>query len=403
MNLSKLVKNSDFTIVFNHPNESSRTFQEVVDAFNSANYIYVSSWGVTISNFYKNKLFEKLKEQSKTKPVKVITSIRKKNGKGKGDEEYWKEILEKKKKNVIGEKFLAYFCLTNHSKVILTDQIAYIGSENYTEYDGEGGNHEVGIITRDLEVIQFLKERLDHIITLSYREFEISEYFQMQKFIGILNETQELIVQNSYELSDMLFDYYPSKNNGLIDEEYATYDFEPKGLERLTKSAKGIINHLDGLLQQHLKKDELIPPFDKDNPRSKSQIINSTNILTRIFNLRNSLDDVKLIIKSAKKLKEFDIYEKAFLEEETDLEYWREIIDPVGTVEHNGEVITYDKNDTEVLNEANQIVVNNYENKLKEYHKELEIFSMQVYKIEDNYVALEKALRDLINKLSTSS
>ncbi|WP_440971073.1 phospholipase D-like domain-containing protein [Peribacillus frigoritolerans] len=405
MKLSKLIKNSNFTIVFNHHEEQTRTFQEVIDAFDSAKYIYVSSFGVTISVYNpKNKLFEELVKQSRLKPVKVITSIREgKEGKKSRDEINWKKTLDKKRMKEIDDKFLAYFCLRNHSKVILTDKIAYIGSENYTEFDGKNKNHEVGIVSRDSELIQFLKERLDYIITYSYREFEIDKYYQMRKFINFLNDIQESIIENSFELSNLLFDYYPSDNNELFDEEYATYDFKSKDLERFAKNVKGLINKLYSLLQQHLKKDELIPPFDLENPRSKSQIINESNILTHITDLKNCFENVKEIIKLAKKLKELDQYESDFREEETDIDFWREVIDPVRIFEHDGQEFTDVKSDTDILNEAIEIQANDYVNKMKEYDKMRKDYSLEIYKIKHDYEALEKALSNLITNLSAGS
>ncbi|MFU2014805.1 hypothetical protein ACM6Q7_06965 [Peribacillus butanolivorans] len=404
MKLSKLIINSNFTIVFNHHEEQTRTFQEVIDAFDSAKYIYVSSFGVTISDYNpKNKLFEELVKQSRLKPVKVITSIREgKDGK-KRDEINWKKTLDKKRMKKIDDKFLAYFCLKNHSKVILTDNIAYIGSENYTEFDGKGENHEVGIVSRDSELIQFLKERLDYIITYSYREFEIDKYYQMRKFINFLNDIQESIIENSFELSNLLFDYYPSDNNELFDEEYATYDFKSKDLERFAKNVKGLINKLYSLLQQHLKKDELIPPFDLENPRSKSQIINESNILTHITDLKNCFENVKEIIKLAKKLKELDQYESDFSEGEIDVDFWREVIDPFIIYEHDGQELKVPKSDRDIRNEAIEIQANDYVNKRKEYDKMRKDYSLEIYKIKHDYEALEKALSNLITNLSAGS
>ena len=56
------------------------------------------------------------------------------------------------------EKAEVYFCFSNHAKIVMTNNIAYIGLSNFSEESAD--NFESGFISKDADFIEFLEEEI---------------------------------------------------------------------------------------------------------------------------------------------------------------------------------------------------------------------------------------------------
>jgi len=131
-------------------------YQEVLDDFPTAETIRILTYN--ISSYGNKILLEKLKTVNAE--IKFITNIPSRwanyRSTEDGDRARYRINLYLKNLNPknFSERFSVYFCVENHAKIIGTENVVYIGSQNYS--DESGGNIEAGVIIRDRDFIQKL-------------------------------------------------------------------------------------------------------------------------------------------------------------------------------------------------------------------------------------------------------
>ena len=136
-------------------------YQEVLDEMSNASEIVIITYNISEKQSY---LLDCVKSADDNATIKIITNIPSRW------ETYWgnnprveaqKKIsvyLTKLKPEDIGNKVSTYFNFENHGKIIMTSNIAYIGSANYSEESRN--NIEFGLITRDKAFLRFLLDEL---------------------------------------------------------------------------------------------------------------------------------------------------------------------------------------------------------------------------------------------------
>ena len=105
----------------------------------------------------------------------------------------------------IADKAEVYFCFSNHAKIIMTDNIAYVGSSNFSEESAD--NFESGFISRDVDFIEFLQEEVFPWIIDSSSEYKTDEELlfletAIRKSIAMFGAMHEEYYQMFYLLSD---------------------------------------------------------------------------------------------------------------------------------------------------------------------------------------------------------
>ncbi len=153
MILSTTIKEAKFLV-----SKDELTYREVLDEFSKANKIFILTYNISSKS---NELLKALKQCGEHTEVKIISNL---PGRWK---EYFNDSYSKKaRRNIsiyknklnpekISEKAQVYFCFANHAKIIMTDNIAYVGSANFSEESSE--NFEAGFISRDKNFIKFLE------------------------------------------------------------------------------------------------------------------------------------------------------------------------------------------------------------------------------------------------------
>lgn len=136
-------------------------YQEVLDDFENASDITIVTFNISEKQTYLINCLKKISDKAE---IEIITNIPNRW------EMYYKsnfrEIAKKKisvymtklKAEEIGGKVSVFFNFDNHGKIIMTNNVAYIGSSNYSEESKN--NSEFGFIVQDKEFIQYLKNEV---------------------------------------------------------------------------------------------------------------------------------------------------------------------------------------------------------------------------------------------------
>lgn len=165
-------------------------YKEVIESFNSAKFIKIATYN--LGKYNSKILIKSLKEIETDINIEIIT-----NDFNDKINNIYKEILEPKsfKANLI-----AFRNKKNHSKIICTDSVVYIGSQNYSEASKH--NYECGIIIRDKDYIEKVIEFFDEIKRDSYNLYKkqleellvkLDEVLQSDKLKIIINKDIEYL------------------------------------------------------------------------------------------------------------------------------------------------------------------------------------------------------------------
>ncbi|WP_406944528.1 phospholipase D-like domain-containing protein [Halobacillus sp. SY10] len=376
------------------------TYEEVLQSFSRAKKIYISSFGVTIDTRYGNKLLNTLINLNNVNVVKVLTNLR-------SEEEFesFKELLN----NNVPSYLKFYFNTTIHSKIIVTDEIAYIGSENYTEYSGKGANMEAGIITKDKSAISYLMSSLDSLLKVSYPALDFDKYRKRFNLVKDLREFKEEIEWRTH-LFNHLFngDPHASKIRYEPQDKYNLDATNDHYVEDWINDIKKYLNLINGKVEHELRGhdepvSELDPsdigkrqhPKDKVVKRTKNDVINSSNIQGTIKEVRSSIDNM-------------DYSEYKGLSDRLDYFYSKSDNPEEHIEEYGGSLDSFiDERDYPMTEqEGYKRLINNtlemIDNDIKELEEVYKKYQEQIINTEDNLKDLSYKLDSLIKVLQGS-
>lgn len=159
----------------------------------------------------KSNLLEELKKCDEDTEICIVSNIP-----GRWEKYFGEWYKNKARKNIslyksrlspekIAEKAEVYFCFSNHAKIVMTNNIAYIGSSNFSEESAD--NFESGFISKDADFIEFLEEEIFPWIIESSSEYKTDEEIlflelAIRKSIAMFEEMYEEYLQTFYLLSD---------------------------------------------------------------------------------------------------------------------------------------------------------------------------------------------------------
>lgn len=168
-------------------------YQEIVDRFDLAEYIFISTYNISgdkTSEEFLNKL-----QALSDKDIIFISNIP-----GRFLQYFGDASRKSAKKKIhdylnrldpIGFQSCAkvYFNFFNHSKIIITDDVAYIGSANFS--DESSNNFEAGIIIYDKAAINTIRKNIVPIILNSSVRYAGEELQILDEFYKYLSEIQK--------------------------------------------------------------------------------------------------------------------------------------------------------------------------------------------------------------------
>jgi hypothetical protein len=184
------------------------TYQEVLDDFPNASSIYVLTFNISKK---QTELLDSLRQCSDDTDICIVSNLPDRWAKYFGA-----KYAEKAKKNIsiyktkldpekISKKAAVYFCFSNHAKIIMTDNIVYVGSSNFSEESAD--NFESGFISKDLEFIEFLQNDVFPWVIESSSEYKTDEEIlfiktAIRKSVAMFEAMREKYFLAFYSLSD---------------------------------------------------------------------------------------------------------------------------------------------------------------------------------------------------------
>ncbi|MGZ0879277.1 phospholipase D-like domain-containing protein [Priestia megaterium] len=200
------------------------SYQEVLDDFKNSNSIQIVTFNMDSDPYLK----EKLDELNPEVELNLVSNIPNRyaryyygwaNQKAKKTIDTYFDIVNPEN---FDAKTSAHFNFKNHAKIIATDNIAYIGSANFT--GGSRENFECGIIIKDKDVIQqireeFIGEITDHSIRF-YGTRLSSEKILVFKVLQQMNYIYEILHEQIYNQ----WDAPGGRKIEYVDGEYVDID-----------------------------------------------------------------------------------------------------------------------------------------------------------------------------------
>jgi len=162
MKLEREIKDARFIFA-----KDEHSYQEVLDDMETATRIVVATYNISSKEPEEDGdlyLIDYLKKASPTADIKVFSNIPNrygryyytpnKNSPRTRAKRSIRTYLTRLCPEEIGSNVSVFFSFANHGKIIMTENIAYIGSENFSEESKD--NIEVGFIIKEPEFIGFL-------------------------------------------------------------------------------------------------------------------------------------------------------------------------------------------------------------------------------------------------------
>lgn len=139
------IRVKDATIVYSRGQEG---YRQVVDSFKTAKWIDIVSYDIYFPNNYG---LDELLKVPKNCRIRIVTNIPQKSTEEER-EKVGKLYLQNLKPERFNNNTAVFFNFENHSKIIMTDTIAYVGSANFSS----SNFHEFGLLFHDVEAINYL-------------------------------------------------------------------------------------------------------------------------------------------------------------------------------------------------------------------------------------------------------
>lgn len=258
-------------------------YQKVLDSFETAHMIRIVTYNMSQKD---DSLLQKVEELQTGVDVKIITNIPNRFA------NYYNTKAKERAKRTItsyldrlnpenyATDLTTFFNFENHSKIIMTDSIAYIGSANYSSESSE--NFECGILISDRQIIDKIEREFFCSIREHSKEFRGTEiariYIQVCDILSRLELVTTNIRCSMYTELDLPFhgiqykDFSPELSIlELVDLEEVIEDFEQvlEDLEeygRYNSFAQLIDSDLLLSIREHIEIDSpiyLLADFDE--------------------------------------------------------------------------------------------------------------------------------------------
>lgn len=224
-------------------------YQQVINDFAKAKYIKILTYSIASKKY--QLLIKNLKKFNGSAEITFISNIPKRycNYIGYDGGEKAKNVAKKSIKDYLEmlnpkdfrTKTSVFFNFTNHSKIVMTDNIAYVGSANFSIKCSE--NIESGMIIKNKGTISHLNKIFDKIR-------KESVYYYEGEIVEILKQLSDLrmVIKEIRIYLDGIF-YADMNYTGLVGDPYNIYEDcleleDLNKLEELTHEIEKISNRI---------------------------------------------------------------------------------------------------------------------------------------------------------------
>ena len=190
-----------------HCTHGEHAFRELLEKTSTAQRVVVVTW--SLEQKRESYLWKALKELPETCHLTIITSIpgRWDNYFG-GQKEKMKKQLGAYLDNLSPENFECasevYFCFHNHAKALVVDDLAYVGSANFTEASAR--NFEAGVLLTEKSEVDELQVFIKRIRNSSLPMLKAGAFKEARPLLNLLHWGFEIVrsirEDNGFILSD---------------------------------------------------------------------------------------------------------------------------------------------------------------------------------------------------------
>ncbi|MDO6657390.1 hypothetical protein [Anaerobacillus sp. 1_MG-2023] len=168
-------------------------FKTIIEDFENADYINIVTYNIT--TYGVSELLSHIKDIPINVPVTIVLNIPKKSfGSSDAPQQisWYLKTLERKKFNDLN----IFFNFSNHAKLVMTNNKAYIGSQNFS--DASSDKIELGIIVESTVDVSRINQNIFETIKSSSIRYATSDYIVTMEEIqilmkGLLEELRENI------------------------------------------------------------------------------------------------------------------------------------------------------------------------------------------------------------------
>lgn len=195
-----------------------------------------------------------------------------------------------------------YFTFKNHAKVVMTDNLIYLGSSNYS--DESQGNFECGLISSDKALIEYVKNTLfpeiqSHAVPY-YRDNFAVAIANLEDLIVICKQAKDTLFEAAYmPWSDYDTNFeekwiYRTTDNGITDSFLRHF-------QEVFQKFEEALNVIDSILDEYWDGDEL-----PEQVEMLRQIFEEYKTVYAAFN-----DDIATLFDELEDLACYDVNEEA--------------------------------------------------------------------------------------------
>lgn len=204
--INRIVAHGDYELV---QSKDECCYQDVLDDFQNASEICIMTFNISTRNDELIRLLDDVNEDTE---IHLITNIPSRFDKylGRNNGEYARSRARNNINYYLAEldpgtrenNFNVFFNFDNHSKIIMTENIAFVGSANYSSESSN--NYESGFITRDSEVIDQIRDTFIQTVEEDSIRYYGTELTKLQViFMSFYSELEAKVK----EIEDSLFMY----------------------------------------------------------------------------------------------------------------------------------------------------------------------------------------------------
>ena len=361
-------------------------YREVLDDFTNAEYINILTFNISEKNT-SNMLLKRLQEAGQREiSITLVSNIPNRWPEDWGDsykrkaKATIKTYINKLNPNKFGEDVKIFFEFKNHGKIVMTNNVIYWGSSNYS--DESKMNYECGTISRDLQFIKFVHEKVFPTIisgSVSYYEDKVVQY------ISDINNAIAYIENASAEIHDASYGVYEDYGTNFEAVEY--YDIlnnyiSWKQLEKLMKITQGFEKILRGFPEKFF--DDRNDEEDEDSYWEAFEEVDEFS--------KNYVDEIEklnyIIQNTCYDLKEMAQYN---VDDETDYI----LSDKYGNVAYDEALDHYIDLSYNEAKERKDELVENAEESIKELLEILDIYGKMLRKLVEDIIRISKNIHFL--------
>lgn len=246
------------SLIFSSPSDDKKdySFKNVLDDFNKASVVRIASFNISEKDYdYLLKELYNLPEDVKLKIVIGLPGSYNPNRATEKAQSYLKVLNKENFKSQVDISIN----VKNHTKIISTENICYIGSQNFSY--GSTNNHEAGIILSDKKIIGEVFQEFDKIFDSGVK-YELPNSYLLINYIQLINDIKSDLYYFDEELEEDII-YLNSED--LLDMNKKSI----KKQEKLKKDTKSFLSVIDSYK---------LPNWNKNDEKEFENLVNTISI-----------------------------------------------------------------------------------------------------------------------------